>query len=347
MSARLDAVLRVATIADVLRMARVEPPASERKLILCPLPGHMERTPSFNVQKSGKGYRCHGCGGKGWVLALTVALGLATTRSRAVELLCEHYRIPRDAADDAAWKASRREMKRRNTAAAFALPLLQPEPQPSPEDRETLRSALRGCVPLDGTPGVAYLAGRGLCAIAAASNDVRFHPDWLGDGAALVFAVRDRQGRVVAAQGRFIAADASPKTKSKGRIGLGVYATAAALETDVLAICEGPLDALSLAVCELPAIALCGAKNRPAWLRMALRQQHVVLALDRDAAGDAAAADLRVWFNLGTTCERLVLREDTKDVNELLRRDPEELLALARETKFCAYDARNLDEATA
>jgi len=336
MSARLDTVLQVATVADVLRLARFEPPARERDLILCPLPQHVERTPSFMVQRSNRGYRCHGCGAHGGVLELVVALGLARDRRAAVDVLAEQYRVPEDTEDKAAWKAARQLERQRATAAALN-PAGPREPVVTPEDRAALRKALEAVAPLAGTSGEAYLRGRGI--EPAAAYDTRYHGNWLGRGApAVVFAVRDRGGRVVAAQGRMIEAATGPKAMSRGRVGLGVYATVAALAamTEVVAVVEGPIDALSLAVCELPAIALCGAKNRPAWLRTALAFRSVVLATDNDAAGDAAAEDLRVWLNLGTRCSRLALPAGCKDTNELLRRDPDAMLDVARAARRAA-----------
>lgn len=335
MSARLDTVLQVATVADVLRLARFEPPARERDLILCPLPQHVERTPSFMVQRSNRGYRCHGCGAHGGVLELVVALGLARDRRAAVDVLADQYRVPEDTEGKAAWKAARQLERQRAAAAALNSPAPR-EPVVTPEDRAALRKALGAVAPLAGSFGEAYLRSRGI--EPAAAYDTRFHGNWLGRGAAVVLAVRDHAGRVVAAQGRMIEAITGPKAMSRGRVGLGVYATAAALApmTEVVAIVEGPIDALSLAVCELPAIALCGAKSRPAWLRTALAFRSVVLATDNDTAGDASAEDLRVWLNLGTRCSRLALPARCKDTNELLRRDPDAMLDVARAARRAA-----------
>ncbi len=334
-SARLDAILAVATCADVLRLGSVAPPKDVRGAIICPLPGHHEASPSFCLQRSEQGFRCHGCGAHGGVLELVVALGLARDRGGAVELLGEQYRIPPDDKGDGSWKATRHVMQQRKVAAAFALPPNEPEREATSDDREALRSALRGREPLNGTPGASYLASRGLCAAAASVSDARFHPSWLGRGSAIVFAVRDLAGSVVAAQGRFLEPSMTPKAMTKGPVGLGVYATMGALDprAEVVAIVEAPLDALSLAVCELPAIALCGSTNRPAWLRRELAFRAVVLATDADAAGDAAAEDLRAWLNLGTRCSRLVLPAGCKDANELLRRDPADALRIVRKAR--------------
>jgi Toprim-like len=58
-----------------------------------------------------------------------------------------------------------------------------------------------------------------------------------------------------------------------------------------LVLVEGPCDALSLAECDVPAVALVGTAA-PAWLPQAAAFRRVVVALDADAAGDRAAAGL-------------------------------------------------------
>jgi len=323
MSARLDAILATVEIADVLRLAHVEPPANERKPILCPLPGHLERTPSFVVQQSGRGYRCHGCNGHGGIIELAVALGLGKDKAAAVDFLAERFRIP---------PSNEPARRRGRTSTAFALPPAPAETATSEDDLCRVRDALRGIVPLLGTPGATYLEGRGIDATAAAANDVRYHSNWLGRGAAVVFAIRDRAGKVVAAQGRFVDSSTMPKAMSIGPLSAGVYRTAAALQADTVAICEAPIDALSLAVSGTSAIALCGT-SLTRWLRSAVAFKAVVVATDADAAGNAAAERITAEFNLGTRVLRLLLPEGVKDANALLVRDAEALHAILGEIR--------------
>ncbi len=340
MSDRLDAILRVATIADVLQLANVALPTRERENIRCPLPGHEDGTPSFTIQSSGRGYRCHGCGGHGGVLELVVAMDLARDRARAVDRLGQRYGI--EAEPGNGFRGARRAAM----SSTFEL-RHEPEREATAEDQMALRAALRERKPLAGTDAAEYLESRGICWDAADANDVRFHANWLGGGPAVLFALRDRKRAAVAAQGRFIAPhDPKTKTKSKGPVSLGVYATAGALDrmTQVVAIVEAPIDALTLAVCELPAIALCGASNRPAWLRRELYGRSVILATDNDAAGDAAASDLKEWLNLRTRTSRLALPTGVKDVNELLVGNPAALLDIAREARFAALPDMEVEE---
>jgi DNA primase len=56
----------------------------------CPLPGHDDRSPSFKfVGAEEMGFVCYGCGVKGGVFALVVALGLAPDRAEAARFLEE------------------------------------------------------------------------------------------------------------------------------------------------------------------------------------------------------------------------------------------------------------------
>jgi hypothetical protein len=56
----------------------------------CPLPGHDDRSPSFKfVGEAETGFFCFGCGQKGGVLALCVALGLASDNAAAARWIEE------------------------------------------------------------------------------------------------------------------------------------------------------------------------------------------------------------------------------------------------------------------
>ena len=315
MSTRLDALLTVATIADVLRLAHIEPPSNERKPIICPL--HAERTPSFRVQQSGRGYRCHGCNAHGGIIELAVALGLGKDKGTAVDRLSEHFRIP-ESSDVQTYRNHRKR------PATYVLPPIAPEPSADADALARVSAALRDREPLANSPGATYLASRGIDPGAADAHDTRYHANWLGRGPAIVFAIRDRAGNLVAAQGRFIDPKTQPKAMTVGALSAGVYRTAAALDVDIVAITEAPLDALAIAVSGLPAIALCGV-SLASWLRSALAFRTIVVATDNDAAGESAADRIGKEFNLGTTIRRLVLPVGIKDANELLRTDSDDL----------------------
>ena len=77
-------VVARATVADVLRLAG-HPPLDTRGWALCP--SHDDTKPSLHVQPSGKGWACFGCGARGGVLDLIVALGKAKDRPEAAAWL--------------------------------------------------------------------------------------------------------------------------------------------------------------------------------------------------------------------------------------------------------------------
>jgi hypothetical protein len=192
-----------------------------------------------------------------------------------------------------------REVSRRRALEAFAL-----APPPAPGRAASaagLESLLAGCVPVEGTPGEAYLFGRGIGCDRATAAGVLFARAWYGRPA-VVFPLRDRAGRVVAASGRYLDRR-PPKTRVAGDRKLGAFATpgvwdaAATGPTDglghrgTLVVVEGPADALSLAECDVPAVALVGT-SAPGWLGSAAAFRRVVVALDADAAGDRAVEGL-------------------------------------------------------
>jgi DNA primase len=156
---------------------------------------------------------------------------------------------------------------------------------------------LAASVPVAGTLGEAYLFGRGIGCDCATAADVRFARDWYGRPA-VVFVLCDQAGREVAASGRYLDRR-PPKTRVAGDRRLGVFATPGALHRPVdrgsqsgpLVLVEGPCDALALAECDVPAVALVGTAA-PAWLPQAAAFRRVVVALDADVAGDRAAAGL-------------------------------------------------------
>jgi hypothetical protein len=188
-----------------------------------------------------------------------------------------------------------REVRRRRAREAFAL---APAPVPGhTASAAALGPMLAACVPVEGTPGEGYLFRRGIGCDRATAADVRFAQDWYGRPA-VVFVLRDRAGREVAASGRYLDRR-PPKTRVAGDRRLGVFATPGAADgaiggTDqpsLLVLVEGPCDALSLAECDVPAVALVGTAA-PAWLPQAAAFRRVVVALDADDAGDRAADGL-------------------------------------------------------
>ena len=148
---------------------------------------------------------------------------------------------------------------------------------------------VKRCHPVAGTPGAGYLWSRGI--LPAHQAGARYAADWYGRPA-VVFPLRDQAGRLVAANGRHTDGRTDPKTHTVGDRRLGVFSTPGAFGVGVpLVLVEGPLDALALAVCVVPAVALV-ATTAPHWLRVAAAFRRVLVALDADAAGERASAVL-------------------------------------------------------
>lgn len=171
--------------------------------------------------------------------------------------------------------------------------------------------------PLAGTPGAEYLARRGISVERAVEAGVLFSPDWYGRPA-VVFLLRDASGKVVGAQGRHTDGRENPKAHNSPNAGAGVFATPRAWEADPLILCEGPIDALTLAAAGFPAVALLGT-GFPEWLRRPCAFRRVLLAHDPDKAGDDAAERLfPVLRSFGARPER-VRPGGTSDWNDLLQ----------------------------
>jgi hypothetical protein len=184
---------------------------------------------------------------------------------------------------------TRQQKARAAVARAFALP-------PKADDTEKHEAATdhgemwRTSVLLNGTPGVSYLESRGIPSDVAHEAGVRFSFDWYGRPAVL-FPMYDRKGEMVAVNGRFVDGRDNPKTQTAGPKSLGLFATPGALSAPLVAICEGPMDALSLWLCGIASVALVGTSG-PEWLPSALAFRSVLIATDADLSGDEAAAKL-------------------------------------------------------
>jgi hypothetical protein len=191
------------------------------------------------------------------------------------------------------WTQERRSVQQIRRARARARFALTPERPPgTAASAPLLPGLLERCRPLPGTPGQRYLVDRGIGLGVAVPARVAFCPDVYGRPA-VVFPLHGRAGVVVAVNARHTDGRDDPKTHSVGDRSLGVFATANALAAALpLAVVEGPMDALSLAACGVPAVAIV-CTRAPHWLRTAAAFRRVLVGLDADTEGDKAAAVLR------------------------------------------------------
>lgn len=171
--------------------------------------------------------------------------------------------------------------------------------------------------PLRDTPGADYLEGRGVPLDVAEAAGVRFGVWWkAGDDKAepfdaVLFPIRDKGGRLVAVQARAI--EGGDK-RTGGDKSAGVFFTTPG-RSQRLAVVEAPIDALILAACDLPAVALCGT-TWPSWLPSALAGRDAAMAQDADEAGDKCARELGALL-----CSWRLRPEGAKDWAELAARN--------------------------
>jgi Toprim-like len=201
------------------------------------------------------------------------------------------------------------------------LPNIPPPPIPNDQPRartDGVFARFATYQDLERSPGALYLSSRGILADLAQESGVRFGR--VNGRPAVIFPVRDQVGLLVAMNARFLTiARGQPKGASSGLIDLGVFATPGALQAPRVAICEAPLDALSLATAGLPAVALVSTTSRPEWLRAALSHAQVAIATDADMAGDTAAQSVALWLSADAKPIRLRPPEAYKDWNATLQ----------------------------
>lgn len=190
-------------------------------------------------------------------------------------------------------------------------------------------------VPIANAPGgIAYLKNRGIPLSVAELAGVRFCPTW---GAtdnwegqpSVIFPLRGEDGRYIAAHGRATIESKVSKI-TRGPKSLALFETAAALGSPVIGICEAPIDALSLATCGLPAVAVIGT-SLPYWLRRRVFGKHILIATDNDPPGKddppgerAAQEWTPILTMYGARVERLC--PPRKDWNETLMANGVELV---------------------
>lgn len=246
------------------------------------------------------------------------SLALNTSSGAFVCHRCSAKGLLKDFWTDAP-KLTARERKSAAVMRAFALPLVS-EKTSEPEKRASAldpREVWAASLPLDGTPGAAYMARRGIPTDVAHEAGVRFSANFYHRPAAL-FPMYDRSGALVAVNGRFVDGRDDPKTQTAGDKSLGLFVTPGALSAPLVAVCEGAMDALSLWLCGIASVAL-GGTSWPEGLPQSLAFTPALLATDADAAGDMAAAKLQAA--LMSRGRALRLRPgDCKDWSEVLER---------------------------
>jgi hypothetical protein len=263
---------------------------------------------------------------------------------------CSHHYTPKQHFTDNGFpgdfKKSPFKSRKARTAAALsrvfsggAIGNPSPEHKNAPESDseakaklERLQSKMRDYQSaFDSSPAMEYLERRGIapetakafgCGYAEAwqhwEKDKEGHWQLIGTDRRVVFPITDQSGQVVAYHGRAIDdnfIDTPKKTKGSRREAL--FQAADAFDADIIFLCEGPADAMSLHQCGFSAVA-SAATSIPSWLPNAVAFNKIMVALDADNTGDEAAekhvTELRAY---GARAVRL-RPEHGKDWNDVL-----------------------------
>ena len=217
---------------------------------------------------------------------------------------------------DGEQKQSRRDRGRAELAQKMKLADPVMIAPPDPDKERVWRAQAAASMPLARSPGAAYLTGRYIPLDLARAAQVKYCANWFGHPAVL-FPARDLAGKLIAAQGRHIDGHMQPKARTQGQVKLGAFATPGAWEAAEIIICEGPIDALTLAAAGRPALACFGKDVKP-WIVKKCIVGRVCLAFDGDQAGDQAAAKWTAELETyGATVTRLRPSNGAKDFNEL------------------------------
>ncbi len=258
-----------------------------RRRYPCPVHGS-DRQRSLSVDLASGLYYCHCCGAAGRLRDYWAADGSAAPpRPRPV--------------DDAARQRERRAALVRADRERTAL-LDAPPPVAAAAFLARL-PALTGALRAPDSLGAAYLCGRGLDPVLAATLGAGYAASGLwpgdrpGEPGRVVYPLADPwTGRHVSLLGRACTEDNAARDRRHRKLpgrpaGLwpvASYAQALRLGA-ALVLVEGPADALALLACpDLPPVAALGGTRLPISLAALRRLPGVVLALDDDPAGRAA-----------------------------------------------------------
>jgi len=292
------------SLADLENYDPAAPPDSPDRRFCCPLPDCVTKPistahRSLTANVINGAWQCHRCGAKG---------KLQEFRSERPAL------APTSRRDRGRAALTRLEIKP-------AQPVQKAPPDPAKEAK--WRDQASRSVPLADTPAAPaarYLTGRAIPLDIGTAAQVCYCANWYGRPA-VMFAIRDASGEVVAAQGRFIDGKTDPKARTGGLLGQGMFITPGSWDATPRIIAEAPIDALTLAAAGYPAMALCGKELRT-WVAKKLTLAPVALAFDADSAGDDAAAQWTAELRrYGAIVTRLRPTNDAKDWNELAMRD--------------------------
>lgn len=267
----------------------------------CPL--HGETRPSFYVNDHKGTYYCHSCNATGDV----------------IQFVMDYNRV--------GFTEALAMLNGGGKFGKHSPPRVPKVTQPR-ENGEYARSIWHSAAPIIGTPADRYLRHRGLdLNMLPALPSLRFHrlryPQREGEHAALIAAVSDPHGKVVAIQRIFLTDDGRKLDVATPKMSLGPRPGGAIRlgegQTDLI-VCEGLEDGLSILV-DMPdqTVWVAAGANMMKSIVLPDACQTVVIARDNDEAGERAAEDARVAFMAtGRTVHVMAPPAGIKDFNEMI-----------------------------
>lgn len=189
------------------------------------------------------------------------------------------------------------------------------------------------------SPAEIYLLNRGISIETAINAGCGYAEKWehwekknekwilLGTDQRVVFPIFDALGNLIAFHGRAIneAHQASSKI-TRGDKSQGLFLSDAnAINKRILAICEGAIDAMALANCGIPAVAMTGT-TPPDWLYRKMAFRNVLIATDADEAGDKSAYNLKSELQLRGAKTFRLRPKGVKDWGEVLEKIGEDAM---------------------
>ena len=280
-----------ADIADVVsRYIELKRGGNGRLKACCPF--HDERTPSFYLYPD-QHFKCFGCGRSGSVFDFVMLMESCTFIEAKDRLVGNRFLEQPQSYQRARFGDSKPVLPWRDVMA---------------------KSNVR---PLCNSPGARWIEGRrGIPATVAALCGALFAGSYLSR-AAVLFPIRDALEQTVAIQGRYLDG-AQPKMRTCGPKMSGLFATPGALDSERFAVCEAPLDAISLHLFGMPAVATCG-NGLTEWLANFVDERIVYLAPDNDVSGENNVLLWRETLEQGGAMVKRLAPPIGKDWNDTLR----------------------------
>lgn len=299
------------SLADLEAFDSRSPNRSKERRFACPLCGQNKPIDaahrSLAVNTENGSFICHRCQSKGRLREFWETRPIMPKKKKTKLKLMSHFSL-RDVAED---KNESDQPKKESLVEKMAK-----------YKKDFLHS-----------PAEIYLLNRGISAEIADNAGCGFAEKWehwekkeekwvlLGTDQRVVFPIFDLLGNLIAIHGRAINEDHQASSKiTRGDKSQGLFLSdAKVLERQVIAICEGAIDAMALKSCGISAVAMTGT-TPPDWFYRKLAFKNVLIATDADDAGDKSAYTLKLELQLRGAKTFRLRPKGAKDWGEVLEK---------------------------